>query len=371
MIWVGRRVLDATDIANGYAGSFSLDSVSNGTTGWEVAVFSGVDTGSPVRVSVTPVAGGASDTPDPPAISGGTAGDTVVAIFGKMDDRSTTLTAPSNYALATNADWSTTSGTDGSSGIAYRLSGTSSTENPGTFTTGSGGLSTYWYADTLALVPAAASFTGTVVAALTGLVSCAASGTMTPAAPRTGTVSATLTGLVSCAASGTMTTPTMTGAVAALLTGLVSCVASGTMTPSGFTGVVNATMTGLVSGAATGTMTPAEPRSGSASATMTGLVSCVSSGTMTSPEPRTGTVSAALTGFVSCTASGTMTPEPCAGSVSALMTGLVTCAAEGTVQVVFSGVVSTTLYQGGGGGTRLKVWSGSEWVVVSATVYLA
>jgi hypothetical protein len=161
MIWVGSRVLDATDISNGYFGSFTLNSVSNGTVGRAVAVFSGVDTTNPVRVSATPASGGASNTPDPPAISGGTAEDTVVAIFGKMDDcagsGSGGMTAPTNYTIGTNAAWQSTGGTDGSSAIAYRLSGTSTTENPGTWTTTSGGLSTYWYGDTVALKPAPAA----------------------------------------------------------------------------------------------------------------------------------------------------------------------------------------------------------------------
>jgi arylamine N-acetyltransferase len=158
-IFVGVRVLTATDISNGYFGTYDLNSVSNATVGYEVAVFSGVEQTTPVRVSPAPVSGGASNVPNPPALTGGTAGDTVVVAFGKMDDCASTgtgnmtaPTSPGTYTIATG--WQSTGGTDGSSCIAYRLSGTSATEDPGTWTTTSGGLSTYWYAATLALAPA-------------------------------------------------------------------------------------------------------------------------------------------------------------------------------------------------------------------------
>jgi len=153
MIWVGVRVLDATDISNGYFGTFDLSSVSNGTGGYVVDVFSGVDTTSPVRASATPVSGGTGNTPDPPSLTI-TSGDTVVCCYGKMDDDAGTHTPPTNYTMSSATQyWSSTSGTDGCSGIAYRLAVAATSEDPGTFTTGAGGLTTYWYADTLCLVP--------------------------------------------------------------------------------------------------------------------------------------------------------------------------------------------------------------------------
>lgn len=157
MIWVGYVVLASDGL--GTVGSFDLNSVSNGTSGWEAVVFRGVDTSSPIRASATPAAGGASNVPNPPSVTI-TSGDTVVAIFGKMDDCAgsgsggmTAPSTPSSFTIATDACWQSTSGTDGSSGAAYLLAYASTSCDPGTFTTTSGGLSTYWYADTVALKP--------------------------------------------------------------------------------------------------------------------------------------------------------------------------------------------------------------------------
>ena len=150
MIWLGQKVLTATDITNGYFGTYDLNSVSNGTVGYSVMVFSGVDTTTPIDGTATPVAGGASNLPDPPACTH-TAGSTIVTAMGKMDDSAATVTAPTNYTTAATAWWDSTSGTDGTSGLAYRLAVSGTSEDPGTWTTSSGGLSTYWYACTISL----------------------------------------------------------------------------------------------------------------------------------------------------------------------------------------------------------------------------
>jgi len=156
MIWIGQKVLTATDITNGYFGTYTLNSVSNGTVGYSVMVFSGVHGTTPIDATATPASGGASNTPDPPTITH-TAGSTIVTAFGKMDDAAASVTAPSTtspgYTTATTAWWESTLGTDGSSGFAYQLAVSGTSENPGTWTTGSGGLSTYWYAATISLAP--------------------------------------------------------------------------------------------------------------------------------------------------------------------------------------------------------------------------
>lgn len=156
MIWVGQKVLTATDITNGYFGTYTLNSVSNGTVGYSVMVFSGVHGTTPIDATATPVAGGASNTPDPPTITH-TAGSTIVTAMGKMDDSVATVSAPTTtspgYTLATTSWWDSTLGTDGTSGLAYQLAVSGTSENPGTWTTSSGGLSTYWYACTISLSP--------------------------------------------------------------------------------------------------------------------------------------------------------------------------------------------------------------------------
>jgi hypothetical protein len=100
------------------------------------------------------VSGGTGLTPDPPTITH-TAGSTIVVACGKMDDAGGTFTAPTTtspgYTLASTSWWSSTGGTDGCSGIAYQLAVSGTSEDPGVFTTASGGLSTYWYAATISL----------------------------------------------------------------------------------------------------------------------------------------------------------------------------------------------------------------------------
>jgi len=156
-MYVGWRLITAADVTNGYAGSWAPTTDANATTGITVAVFSGVNTSSPIRTSATPVAGGASNVPDPPSVNI-TSGDTVVCMYGKMDDDGGTHTAPSTPgSFVLGPQWSTTSGTDGCSGTAYLLAYASTSCDPGVFTTASGGLSTYWYACTLALIPATAT----------------------------------------------------------------------------------------------------------------------------------------------------------------------------------------------------------------------
>ena len=151
MIWAGYKILNATDISNGYVGTATLNSVANGTSGWITLVLSGMHASTPFRSAATPTAGGASD-PDPPSIST-TSGDVLLALFGTMDQNDG-VSAPANFTLHANAQWSTTAGTDGSSGVAYDLDGgTGSSVNPATFVTTT---DAYWYAGTIALQPAAA-----------------------------------------------------------------------------------------------------------------------------------------------------------------------------------------------------------------------
>jgi len=156
-MYVGWRTITAADVTAGYAGSWAPVAASNVTTGITVAVFSGVEESGPIRTSATPVAGGTGNTPDPPSVTI-TSGDTVVAMYGKMDDDAGTHTAPSTPSSFTLGPyWSNTGGTDGCSGQAYLLAYASTSCDPGVFTTGSGGLTTYWYADTIALIPRAAA----------------------------------------------------------------------------------------------------------------------------------------------------------------------------------------------------------------------
>lgn len=103
MIWLGQKVLTATDISNGYFGTYTLNSVSNGTVGYSVMVFSGAHGTTPIDATATPVAGGTSDVPNPPAVTH-TAGSTIVTAFGHMDDAAASVTAPTTtspgYTLA-------------------------------------------------------------------------------------------------------------------------------------------------------------------------------------------------------------------------------------------------------------------------------
>src|SRR5450756_413533 len=130
MLWVGSVVITQTMITNGYVGTATLNSVTNGTAGWITTVLSNHNG---VRGTTTPATGAASD-PDPPSYAT-TNGDALLAIFGTMDQNDG-VTAPTNFTLNANAQWSTTLGTDGSSGVAYDLDGgTGSSVNPATFVT--------------------------------------------------------------------------------------------------------------------------------------------------------------------------------------------------------------------------------------------
>lgn len=148
-IWVGYKILTATDISNGYAGTWTSTTGSNQTTGCIVMVFRGIANLAPIRGYTTPASGGAGD-PDPPNMASTTAGDALVAIFGEMDQNNG-VTPPANFTLDTNAQWSTTLGTDGSSAGAYDLDGgTGSAVNPAVFATST---DAYWYATVISLKP--------------------------------------------------------------------------------------------------------------------------------------------------------------------------------------------------------------------------
>ena len=146
-IGVYYKVLTKTDIANGYLGSWSPVTSANATSGVSVAGFYCVSISAPIHYSATPVQGTAAD-PNPPSCSSG-AGDCMVAIFGTMDQNDG-VTDPANFTLTTAANWSSTAGTDGSSGMAYDLDGgTGSSVDPAVFTTTTDAA---WYATTLALL---------------------------------------------------------------------------------------------------------------------------------------------------------------------------------------------------------------------------
>jgi hypothetical protein len=147
-VWLGYKVLTATDITNGYLGTWAPTTLSNATTGVSVAGFSGVKASAPVSAQATPVAGGASD-PNPPALVA-TSGYCLVVCFGTMDQNDG-VTAPANFTLTTAANWSTTAGSDGSAGMAYDLDGgTGSSVDPAVFATTT---DAYWYAGHIALAP--------------------------------------------------------------------------------------------------------------------------------------------------------------------------------------------------------------------------
>jgi hypothetical protein len=132
MLWVGSKVLTSGDISAGYVGTATLNSVSNGTTGWITLVLQN-GTHNGIRGTATPATGAASD-PNPPSYAT-TAGDALLAIFGTMDQNDG-VSAPANFTLDANAAWSATLGTDGSSGVAYDLDGgTGSSVDPAVFVT--------------------------------------------------------------------------------------------------------------------------------------------------------------------------------------------------------------------------------------------
>jgi hypothetical protein len=150
-VWLGYKVLTATDITNGYLGTWAPTTLANATTGVSVAGFSGVKASAPVSGQGTPTAGGASD-PDPPALVA-TSGHTLIICFGTMDqnDGVTAPTSPTTFTLTTAANWSSTSGTDGSGGMAYALAGgTGSSLDPAAFVTTT---DAYWYTGHIALAP--------------------------------------------------------------------------------------------------------------------------------------------------------------------------------------------------------------------------
>jgi hypothetical protein len=141
-LWVGSVALTQQMIDDGYVGHATLNSVSNGTTGWMTAVF--YQTGG-VRSAATPATG--TGDPNPPSYSS-TSGDCLIAIGGGMDQNDG-ISASANFTLNANAAWSTTSGTDGWSALEYDLDGgTGSAVDPAVMATVT---DSAWYTTVLGL----------------------------------------------------------------------------------------------------------------------------------------------------------------------------------------------------------------------------
>ncbi len=112
-------------------------------------VFRGVNTTTPLDVTVPAVATNTAGMPNPPSITPVTNNSMIVAI-GYLDDDIITATAPTNYTLARTANYGS-AGAGGTVMGAYRRLVTAAAENPGTF---GGGGDDAWVASTVALRPA-------------------------------------------------------------------------------------------------------------------------------------------------------------------------------------------------------------------------
>src|SRR5688500_17237325 len=112
-------------------------SATNSTTVWGSVVFRGVVTsGDPFEAASSVTASTDTINPDPPSVTTVTADGAVITVFGKNNDY-TSISAPTGYTLTGST--SSTSGTDGSGAIAFKLMTTAPvTENPGVFTLGGG-----------------------------------------------------------------------------------------------------------------------------------------------------------------------------------------------------------------------------------------
>lgn len=149
-IFIGYRYI--TSLSDTYG--WTAGSVSNGTTGWFTSTFRNVATvaqGGPFYAnSGSPTNGTTTQDPDPPSHSFSyESHPCVIAIYGQMDDNNGTYVVPTDFTDGGN--WSSTLGTDGASGLAYRLAPPDTFNgDPTVFDTGSA--SNYWYAWTASLL---------------------------------------------------------------------------------------------------------------------------------------------------------------------------------------------------------------------------
>ena len=145
------KTLVAADITNGYFGTMLLGTLANGTTGWGSLTFSGVDTTNKIDAEGTIAGATGSTAPNCPAVTVGTTGSAVVAVWGSGQETTNNLDSdfsiPSGYTLTT-LRWTTTLGSDAAMQAFYLLNATAGSNDPGTSTTI---VSSYWYAHTISL----------------------------------------------------------------------------------------------------------------------------------------------------------------------------------------------------------------------------
>ena len=134
LIIVGKTLVQG-DITVGYFGTMDLLSVGNATTGWGSLVFSGVNTAAPIDAEGTIAGGTASTAPDCPAVTVGTTGSAIVAVWGSGQETTNNLDSdfsiPSTYTLTT-LRWTTTLGSDAAMQAFYKLNASSGSNDPGT-----------------------------------------------------------------------------------------------------------------------------------------------------------------------------------------------------------------------------------------------
>lgn len=137
--------------------TFDFASVTNGTTYYWVAAFTGVNSSTPIDNSYSTAYGSSSTTFDPPSHTVNTSGSCVIAICGNTQEATSNdpTNLSNNYSTnyTTNADlcWTSTSGSDACAMMEYRLNVSSGSENPGTC---GNIVSAGWQAHTFALRPA-------------------------------------------------------------------------------------------------------------------------------------------------------------------------------------------------------------------------
>jgi len=160
---VYQATLSAQDITNGHIGTTgTFGSITNGTTGFIVAVFRGHNS---VRGGTTPATG--TGDPNPPNYSS-TSGDCLIAVGGGMDQNDG-ITASANFTLNASAAWSSSSGTDAWSALEYDLDGgTGSGVDPAVMATST---DSAWYTTVIGIsgdVPQTATPTGIASAQAVG-----------------------------------------------------------------------------------------------------------------------------------------------------------------------------------------------------------
>lgn len=130
-------------------------SVSNIAT---MFVFRGVNTSTPLDVTVTTATGTGSSLPDPPSITPTTAGSWIVVVGeGAHPSSGAAYSAPGDLSSTTNHWRSDTAAPESNScmiGVGLKTDWSSGAFNPAVWTGGSSGVNDGWAACTIALRPA-------------------------------------------------------------------------------------------------------------------------------------------------------------------------------------------------------------------------